>query len=384
MAGLSEARLRILTQGQKPIEGVEVKIVAQDGTEFTTTTDANGNYKHAGLPAGRYLIEHVEQLLLDTADNESFPISINILGIDPQEAVTLVHYRLKVSLNGILSQTQSEIWQGLMKRGMDEPGDDERMRVFVKAEIEVQKAAEAGEMTEREAKTRLDALKEQLWSEDDIAESQEQTKQLAEAKLTAHTELLGPLDESASQRLKMAIKGAVQLNLEEQDKDTEKMFRNVEAELVQAVEAGKMTRKQAADALTGMQRWLWDEKGAIRRRVHNAHITRHPLYQQTIKDVLSEDAFAEYTTQQLAREGFLRHASRDIVVVSSDIQMLLDDAQREKFQLIAAQLSFPSSSERPAMDMFSQFYRQVDRGVLNQWQRGEFERLYGTIRSEMK
>ena len=46
-----------VTPAQNPIEGVEIKIVAQDGTEFTTTTDANGNYKHAGLPAGRYLIE---------------------------------------------------------------------------------------------------------------------------------------------------------------------------------------------------------------------------------------------------------------------------------------------------------------------------------------
>ena len=45
-----------VTPEQKPIEGVEIKIVAQDGTEFTTKTDANGDYKKAGIPAGRYLI----------------------------------------------------------------------------------------------------------------------------------------------------------------------------------------------------------------------------------------------------------------------------------------------------------------------------------------
>ena len=44
------------TQAQKPIEGVRVVIVATSGTEFTTTTDANGDYVHAGIPAGRYLI----------------------------------------------------------------------------------------------------------------------------------------------------------------------------------------------------------------------------------------------------------------------------------------------------------------------------------------
>ena len=44
------------TEKQMPIEGVEVFIVGTDGTEFKTTTDANGNYVHTGIPAGRYLI----------------------------------------------------------------------------------------------------------------------------------------------------------------------------------------------------------------------------------------------------------------------------------------------------------------------------------------
>ena len=44
------------TEMQVPIEGVEVFIVGTDGTEFKTTTDANGDYEHAGIPAGRYLI----------------------------------------------------------------------------------------------------------------------------------------------------------------------------------------------------------------------------------------------------------------------------------------------------------------------------------------
>ena len=44
------------TERQNPIESVEVVIVAQDGTEFTTKTDANGDYEKSGIPAGRYLI----------------------------------------------------------------------------------------------------------------------------------------------------------------------------------------------------------------------------------------------------------------------------------------------------------------------------------------
>ena len=44
------------TETQAPIEGVRVVIVATDGTEFETTTDANGDYEKSGIPAGRYLI----------------------------------------------------------------------------------------------------------------------------------------------------------------------------------------------------------------------------------------------------------------------------------------------------------------------------------------
>lgn len=44
------------TENQTPIEDVTVEIIAQDGTEYTTITDANGDYKHTDIPAGRYLI----------------------------------------------------------------------------------------------------------------------------------------------------------------------------------------------------------------------------------------------------------------------------------------------------------------------------------------
>ena len=55
--GTVQGQITDITPAQNPIEGVEVKIVAQGGgKEWTTKTDADGNYKHAGLPAGRYLI----------------------------------------------------------------------------------------------------------------------------------------------------------------------------------------------------------------------------------------------------------------------------------------------------------------------------------------
>ena len=56
-SGVLRGEITDLTPAQAPIEGVEVKIVAQDtGKEYMTKTNADGNYEQSGLPAGPYLI----------------------------------------------------------------------------------------------------------------------------------------------------------------------------------------------------------------------------------------------------------------------------------------------------------------------------------------
>ena len=54
--GTVRGRITNTTPEQNPIEGVEVVIVAQDGTTFTALTDINGEYERLRIPAGRYLI----------------------------------------------------------------------------------------------------------------------------------------------------------------------------------------------------------------------------------------------------------------------------------------------------------------------------------------
>lgn len=61
------------TEMQNPIEGVEVFIVGTDGTEFKTTTDANGDYELAGIPAGRYLISNYRE---GYADRVGKPVTV--------------------------------------------------------------------------------------------------------------------------------------------------------------------------------------------------------------------------------------------------------------------------------------------------------------------
>ena len=227
----------------------------------------------------------------------------------------------------------------------------------------------------------VDRRERQPWIEinPDTAESEEQMKQIAEAKLMAHTELLGTLDERAARRLALVAKGVVQQYFEAQDETREAISKEVEADLMKKVEDGKMTREEAAAMLNftvkdGIDRLLRD--GGLK-----IDVTSYPLYQQAIKDVLSEEAFARYSAHQVKRAALHQQALRDVVVACMDMQLLLDDMQREQLETAALRLVPTLFSERISSTlMFFQLFPQtVDFEVLTPWQQGEFERVFGPI-----
>ena len=228
--------------------------------------------------------KNLEQLLLDATANETFPISISLLEIDIPEAVQLVNDKLKISLDGLLTQTQHHILQGIAAKKMGRGNE---------------------------------------------VETEFQLRSFAIAKLTAHTVLLDPLNKDASRRLTVAIKGTVQQYFEARDKDAETMLHQVEAVLMGLAEAGEMKREHAAEEFNDMRRDLGNEEGVIRRQLPRPDIIMHPLFQQAIKDVLSEDAFAQYTARQAERENSHQQALRDVAVASLGTQLILDDTQRK-------------------------------------------------------
>ena len=321
--------------------------------------------------------ENVQQLLVNAAENESFPTSISILGIDSQDVVNFLHYRLKISLDGILSQVQSEVWQALVTRDTDKSEGVDRAEIFAKFEAEIRKAVAAGEMTERQAEARLGVLKKQLSREDDEAEPQEREKRLAEAKLVAHTELLGTLDENTSRCLTVAIKGALQQYFEAQANNPEVRFSALEMRLVGAVEAGEITREQAAEKFRDAAAELWGKNGEMRGRVPAEDITMYPLYQQTIKEVLSEDAFMQYSAHQTEREDLHQQVLRDRIVANLDTHLLFSEIQRKHLETVAAQLTIPLSSKDAVMEMFIQLPQHVDAEMLSPWQQREFRHIFG-------
>ena len=162
------------------------------------------------------------------------------------------------------------------------------------------------------------------------------------------------------------------------------MFHKVEAVLMGLVESGEMKREDAAEELNDMRKDLGNEKGVIRRQLPRLDIIMHPLFQQTIKDVLSEDAFAQYTAHQAERENWHQQALRDVAVASLGTQLILDDTQRKQLTTTAAELTVDRLKKDAALDMFYQLLQRTNHEMLSPWQQETltfmhtgFEREFG-------
>ncbi len=263
-----------------------------------------------------------------------------------------------------------------------------------------------------------------------MLESHERTKQLAEAVLTAHTEQLGTLDKHASKQLTLITKAVAQKYLEAEKIMT--TYRETEVSLINAIEAKEITPKQADEKLKNLSRKLWNEKdtnkksdetldntglfnfhfftrftqiAAHRRALINGivggkrgfnreiymttelnyptyDITYYALYQQTLKDVLSEKEYAQYTALQSERENFRQQALRDLAVANLDTLLLLNDTQRKQLKTAAAKLNVSPLGWDAPRDMFDKLIAQIDDGVLSRWQQ-DYLYLYLSLIDEI-
>ena len=363
------------------------------------------------------MVNSFKKQLATGMKTELTPIEM-LVEIDSQESVNMLH-RLKVPIDGILSKSQSEIWKLLApSRKIKDPREEK----FDKAEAEIMEAVKAGKINKREAGAKLEdleALKKELWQEkdDDLEEAEiikavkagkidkreagvllkdlkrrprgkaeaensnsefkKRAKLMAEAKLAAYTEQLGSLDDRASRRLSLVTKGVVEQHLEAQPEDPDERYKKAEAEIIKAVKAGKINRREVGAKLEALKKELWqEEKEWVTENEYkhesNTEITNHPLYQQTIKDVLSDEAFARYKALQAERQAFRLQATSDLVVASLDTHLLLDENQRQHFEDTVAQL--PTSTTN--WDIFTKLFEQLDNSeVLNSWQQARLDKF---------
>lgn len=249
-----------------------------------------------------------------------------------------------------------------------------------------------------------------------LLESDERTKQLVESIFAAHTAQLNNLNEHASTLLSLAAKGVAKKYLEA--KRIMLLYQDTEARLINAIEKKEITPQRAFEELKEMSVMLWNEKdeksqlikknGSIehfkfhfftrftqiaasrRSRVYGwvggkrgfnseiyliselndpkLNILYHPLYQRTLKDVLSEYDYAQYTQIQIERDNFRQQALRDLVVADLDRLIFLDDDQRKELKKIATQFTVPPLIEDPQRNMFDQIIERIDGIELSRWQ----------------
>ncbi len=257
---------------------------------------------------------------------------------------------------------------------------------------------------------------ERLKKKEEMLKSDERTKHLVEAMFAAHTEQLNNLNEHASMLLSLAAKGVAEKYLEA--KKIMLLYHSTEARLINAIEAKEITPQRASEELKALSVMLWDEKdensqsvkknGSIelfkfhfftrftqiadirRSRIYGwiggkrgfnpeiymttqlndptLNILYHPLYQQTLKDVLSQDAYAQYTQIQVERDNFHQQALRNLVVADLDTLIFLNDDQRKQLEKIAIQFTVPSLIEDPQRNMFDQVTEQIYDINLSHWQ----------------
>ena len=334
------------------------------------------------------MVNSFKKQLATGMKTELTPIEM-LVEIDSQESVNMIH-RLKVPIDGILSKSQSEIWKLLApsrkikapRRKIKAPREEK----FDKAEAEIMEAVKAGKIDKREAGVLLKDLKRRprgkAEAENSNSEFEKRAKLMAEAKLAAYTEQLGSLDDRASRRLSLVTKGVVEQHLEAQPEDPDERYKRVErvkaeiaraeAEIIKAVKAGKINRREVGAKLEALKKELWqEEKEWVTENEYkhksNTEITNHPLYQQTIKDVLSDEAFARYKALQAERQAFRLQATSDLVVASLDTHLLLDESQRQHFEDTVAQLSTSGN-------IFTKLFEQLDNSeVLNSWQQARLD-----------
>ena len=259
------------------------------------------------------------------------------------------------SADELLSEAQLGLWWALLPP-------------VLAASKKIMAMVGVGEMTREQATQRLKAVSSEAKNNDGVGDL-DAVRRLAAARLAAHTEQLGELDTPAAQRLDLVAKGVVEQHLEGLYSDADERVRAAEAQMA---EGGRMTRQELELRLLGLREQILGEQFAA-----TGDITGHTLYQQTIRDVLSEEAFAQYEERQAQRRATREQASRDLAVTCIDTHLLLADDQRQRVETTAAELPVPSETDgTPAAPFVLYDLAQgMDRELLSPWQQDQLQAM---------
>ena len=173
-----------------------------------------------------------------------------------------------------------------------------------------------------------------------------------------------------NQRLRIAIKGVIQEAIEVQEPaDIAEKIDNIDAldELMAGFMTQDLPREQAIEQLEVLKKALVDKIGIGKRweRLELRNLPNHPLYQRTIKDVLSEEAYRQYATRQTERNIFQTRASQELFVTFMDMILLLKETHRKQLETTAAQVTLLSLGPEGLSLMVAEIFIRMDPEILN-------------------
>ena len=291
----------------------------------------------------------IEQLLSAKTGTQWRLTSMDVL-YDSEESVNMAYHKLKASMDEVLSESQSNIWRLLAtpaesknRRKVKNDEDEIREKRFDEAEEQIIEAVRVGKITRQEAGEKIEAMKEEIWARD---------------------------------------KDDNKLDDEDWDEDEDprkEEFQRAEKRIRIAIEAGRITKQQAEERLAEMKlRADGAANGKMKFDIETQKdqesgfkdvLTNHPLYQKTINDVLSIEAYAEYQRKQEKKKAYYMMASRDLVVAMLDTTLLLSEKQRQQIETVVEDL--PSSYDfgpDTNRQLFARLMTEKNSVNLSQWQ----------------
>ena len=267
---------------------------------------------------------------------------------------------------GELTQRQAgQRIDALKKKMIDqvEKRDDDRLDVFNRAKAELRELVAGGKLNRQQADQELGGLKKRLWADKADQEwgdkqaprgfDPQWPKRVAAARLAVHTAQLGPLNDRVARRLALAAKGVLQ----------------------QQFETGVESADQAPATLLRRP----DNEDRPRRRAAAASddLLQHPLYQRTLRRFLSAEALAREQTRRESRKAYQIDALRQLAVAVLDAYLFFDEPQLQQLEASAAELSPPNRQEAvpAAARMLAQLSRRLERASLRPEQQQRFTAL---------
>ena len=315
--------------------------------------------------------EDISKLLYKRTDGELYIISNLIFSrIISDTLVEFLYGSTHGSFKEILTEDQYEIWQEI-----------EKLTKTLNENAIVEHLQFGNQVAVRQNKTKA------------ITGKIETTK-LIKMILDTHTKQIGTLNDTAEARFALVNKGIVEQYVEKQDRIVIRRtpFMVTYAELFSSAVTGQIPRNLALQKLKTLQENYWedffsneaennegDEENVVNQLFNQiflnqtlleniTNIVFEPIYQQTIKETLSEVEYEEYRKLQSEIETVRQRAAQKLMVEFLDMHILLTPMQRRNMEEIASKLTIPVLNKIGLQFMFLELYLNINPDDLSPWQ----------------